>query len=386
MLLFIVFILSICLGVKANEDFILPKGFVNLNLEKQVFPDLIGCPFGKYFLVYTISPPSTLVGFNYSYVLYIDELLSLFSPYRMSNLSASDLGDMQSLITGCLIPAYSLMWFNAYAGTLPPFGCSWSLDRDLDVVSGEVMCQNQVAPMIVETAFIPVTVTSTTTTITHYNISTSTTTTTSTSFISTTTENGTKYEFTDTTRTTTVHRFRNKIIDENNSGFIVCPMSINNFFFVFNPTPQPGETEEIVCNSVGMQVANITGPILLNLDPVFTSCSVNFAIFNSYNGYQPACGIANRNTIVMNDAFPELCNFTIPDLQFAFCHIGLPVETTITVQTSMPTSYLPTLVTATRSSSVTVTTTTTETDTSTSTSFTTTKTFTNVHVTTVTRR
>ena len=140
-----------------------------------------------------------------------------------------------------------------------------------------------------------------------------------------------------------------------------------------------------MCASFNLQLANITGPILLNLNEVFGTCSAGLAIFSEYNGYHPLCGAAGADNIFMNDLSNDLCtNFT--NATWAICHSGLPIETTITIPTDLMTSMVPRFAIRTQTRSVTSTLGTTTSVTTTETFYLTTFTFTNLHTRTVTSR
>jgi hypothetical protein len=337
--------------------------------------------FPNPFTLVSLLVNSQIQGLSYSDVLQISDFLNEQLNLAIANVSVSDIPDVLQTANICNTTDF---WINAYGGVLPPFGCSWTMNNQSDIYSSINGCENQIVPMMARLNYIRLVNTSTTATFPVIHRSTiATVITTFTETSSTSVTQSTKYEFDDITITKTVRKFHR---DEKaqNVAFVQCPFMINNFNLVHNLGPVLGETGQIMCETYEAQLANITGPILLNLNEVFTNCMAGFAIFSQYNGYQPLCGAASANGIIMNDLSDAFCtNFS--NATWAICHYGLPVETTITVSTDPSTLWAPIFEITTRSVSVTAFVETTTTTTETEFSYLTTFTFTNLHTTTVTR-
>ena len=367
--------------------FFLLSALITLALGEEPPLPIFSCGFSSNYIGYVLLLDTEFTGLNFTEAVIACD----FVRGNLVNVSPSNFEQVFDVLNQCNTFNSSLInaWIGAYNGVASPYGCSWLMYLNSGIFSNFTFCQDQdLAPVICQINNVVFTTdTSSTVHATEIVFDDLTITDTFTTFTTTTTTRPTLYTFTDSTTTVTVtkrphdHR-KDEVMVENN--FVQCPFSSDNFHIVLNSNPLLNETANDACAFFGYQLANITTPILLNLNQLFENCNVfgnNYAAFVSINGYEPLCALANNNTVQLYElSSPCALN------SYAICHFGPPIITTITVNTDPTTVTFPVVVTdTTLFDTFTFTDSTSTTVILTDVSYSTTKTFTNIHTVTNTR-
>ena len=132
--------------------------------------------------------------------------------------------------------------------------------------------------------------------------------------------------------------------DQAQQAYIQCTDSVNDFYLVRANAPAVGAKSnsaahingDEACGYLGMQLANVTMPILDNLGTMFDSCLSYFDsfVFNSYYAWTPLCGYSyyygvDFIGIGINDVNPAQCE----NAPWALCRLGPAIIVTSTVTT-----------------------------------------------------
>ena len=303
--------------------------------------------------------------------------------WRPANITADIIPDLLEVLEQCwpLLPSnFPGLWIGTFEALPTPYVCN-SLYHEGSVTSSIYECSNitllalcEAIPIVTipsiltelatttedVTSFLTTTLVYSTETVTDYIVSRITlliTVGTSTLTTITTTSTSCRtltHTYTSTCRHQHRHDYSSEVDDWKNAklakvpavpgeaqqDYIRCNASLNKFYLVrHNPILKDHTSAQInateACAYFGYSLANITNPILENIQPLFVDCNLPTGtgiVFNSYYGWTPNCGflaIGPRGGMGMNNVDDYICDL----VGWALCRDGPPVVTTSIVPT-----------------------------------------------------